>query len=72
MYQYFLSLKKSNSDVLCCAHRVQGAAGPSGCDAGHWQDVLLRCGVHSDRLREAVSALAWRLTNTNIRALISN
>ena len=29
---------------------IQGSAGPGGCDAAHWQDVLLRYGAHSGRL----------------------
>jgi len=73
----FEEVELTNSHVLCSARKIQGAAGPGGCDAGHWHDVLLRYGAHSDRLREAVSALARRLTNTivpwnDIRALVSN
>ena len=44
--------------VLLSAHRIQGGAGPGGCDACHWQDFLLRYGAHSFHLRDAVAALS--------------
>ena len=67
----------TGSHILFVAHRVQGGAGPGGCDAGHWRDVLLRFGGHSSRLRDAVATLARRLLNNivpwvDIRALIAN
>ena len=43
--------------VLLSACRIQGGTGPSGCDACHWQDVLLHFSVHSSGLRDAVAAL---------------
>ena len=62
--------------VLLSAHRIQGSAGPGGCDACHWQDGLLRYGAHSSRLRDAVAAFSHRLGNTIVpwnlvRALVS-
>ena len=68
---------KNRSHVLLVAHRIQGGAGPGGCDAGHWKDVLLRYGGHSSRLRDAVATLARRLLNNiipwdSIRALVAN
>ena len=73
----FKEVELTNFHVLCSTRKILGAAGPGGCDAGHWQDVLLRYGAHSDRLRDAVTVLARRLTNSvvpwnDIRALISN
>ena len=67
----------TGSHILCSARRIQGGAGPGGCDSCHWRDVLLRYGAHSARLRDAVAALSRRLANTifpwnDIRALVSN
>ena len=55
----------------------RGGAGPGGCDAGLWRDVLLRFGAYSSRLRDAVAALACRLLNSivpweDISALVVN
>ena len=41
---------------------IQGSAEPGGCDANHWQDVLLRYGAHSTSLCDS-AALARRLCN---------
>ena len=67
----------TGSHILYSAHKVQGGAGPGGCDSCHWHDALLRYGAHSARLRDAVTALAHRLANTitpwnDICALVSN
>ena len=35
------------SHVLCSACRIQGGAGPGGCDSCRWCVVLLRYGAHS-------------------------
>ena len=50
---------------------------PGGCDACHWQGVLLQYGAHSSHLRDAAAALFHRLANTiipwnQVRALVSN
>ena len=73
----FEDVEVTGSHVLVVAHRIQGGAGPGGCDVGHWKDVLLRYGAHSSCLRDAVATLARRLLNTitpwdSIRALVAN
>jgi len=40
----------TGSHILYSAHKVQGGAGPGGCDSCHWHDALLRYGAHSARL----------------------
>ena len=37
----------TGSDI---AHRIQGSAGPGGCDSAHWQDALLHYGSASYHL----------------------
>ena len=54
----------TGGQVLYVARLIRGGAGPGGCDAIHWQDVLLRYGAHSERLREAVAALCRSLANS--------
>ena len=73
----FEDVEITGSHLLSVAHRIQGGAGPGGCDAGHWRDVLLRFDTHSSRLRDAVAALACRLLNSivpwdDINALVAN
>ena len=73
----FEDVEVTRSHVLVVAHCIQGGAGPGGCDAGHWKDVLLRYDAHSLRLRDAVATLARWLLNTitpwdSIRALVAN
>uniref|UniRef100_A0A1X7TNZ6 Reverse transcriptase domain-containing protein n=1 Tax=Amphimedon queenslandica TaxID=400682 RepID=A0A1X7TNZ6_AMPQE len=46
------------------ALRIQGSAGPGGCDAAHWQDILLRYGPASRRLCDCVANLSRCLANS--------
>ena len=48
---------------------IQGSGGPGGCDAAHWQDVLLRYGNHSAKLarRLSNSIIPW----SDVRSLVS-
>ena len=71
-----LDLEVTGAHIHLIASRIQGSAGPSGTDAGHWQDVLLRYGAHSNRLRDSVAALVRRLSNSaipweDVRALVA-
>uniref|UniRef100_A0A1X7UL50 Uncharacterized protein n=1 Tax=Amphimedon queenslandica TaxID=400682 RepID=A0A1X7UL50_AMPQE len=45
------------------ASHIQGSAGPLGTNAGHWHDVFLRYGAHSDRLQGFIATLVCHLTN---------
>ena len=54
----FEDVEITSCHVLLSARRIQGGAGPGGCDTCYWQDVLLRYGAHSSRLRDAVAALS--------------
>jgi len=65
------------SHILSIAHQLQGGAGPAGCDASHWRDILLRYGTSSACLRDMVVGLCCRLCNSivpwdDIRALVAN
>ena len=67
----------TGSHILTIAHQLQGGAGPGGCDASHWQDVLLRYGTSSTRLRDSVAGLCHYLCDSivswdNIRALVAS
>ena len=67
----------TGSHILSVAHQLQGGAGPGGCDASHWRDVLLHYGTSSAHLRDSVPALCRRLCNSivpwdDIRALVAS
>jgi len=38
---FFEDSEITGSHILSIAHQLQGGAGPGGCDASHWRDVLL-------------------------------
>ena len=57
----FEDVEITGCHILQSARRIQGGAGPGGCDACY---TLLRYGAHSERLRNAVAALARRLANS--------
>ena len=64
-------------DVEITGDTIQGRAGPGGCDASHWQDMLLRFGAHSEWLRDSVASLSRRLSNSivpwsDVRVLMAN
>ena len=66
----------TGSHILSVAHQLQGGAGPGGCDASHWRDVLLRYGSSSGRLRDSVAELCRHLCNSivpwdDVRALMA-
>ena len=49
--------------VECVAHQFQGSSGPCGSTALQWHGYLLRHGISSAHLRDAVAMLACRLAN---------
>ena len=56
------------------ARRIHGGAGPEGSTAIQWQHLLLRCGSHCAKLRDAIADLVRHLANgigkwTDIQAL---
>ena len=63
--------------VRSVARRIQGGAGPGGCDASHWRDILLRHGSSSVQLCDSVAAVCCRLCNSltpwdDVRALVAD
>ena len=59
------------------AHQIQGSSGPCGSTALQWHGYLLRHGVSSTRLRDAVAILARHLANgivdwESIRSLMAS
>ena len=73
----FEDVEIAGSHMQSVAHQLQGGAGPSGCDASHWRDILLRYGASSALLRDTVAAVCRRLCNTttpweDIRALAAS
>ena len=48
------------------AHKIRGAAGPSGTDSMQWQSFLLRYGSYSSGLREAMAKLTRCLATSMV------
>ena len=61
---YLEDVEVTGAHIQSVACHLQGGAGPGGCDASHWRDVLLRFGSSSARLRDTVAAVCRRLCNT--------
>ena len=51
------------STVKKQARKLFGSSGPSGSDANHWFDALIRFGFESSRLRDLVSQLGNLIAN---------
>uniref|UniRef100_A0A1X7SXG4 Reverse transcriptase domain-containing protein n=1 Tax=Amphimedon queenslandica TaxID=400682 RepID=A0A1X7SXG4_AMPQE len=67
----------TGSHVGLVARRIQGSAGPCGCDSAHWQDILCRFGASSRRLCDSIAGLSRSLSNSlvdwsRIQALLAN
>ena len=67
----------TGAHIALVARRIQGSAGPGCCDSSHWQNILLRFGLHSRCLCDSVASLIQSLANTpvdwpHIRALLAN
>lgn len=58
------NIEVTGSMVHKAAFVIQGGAGPGGCTATRWQNVLLRYGTCSDHLREAVASLIRLVANS--------
>ena len=69
-------LNITSSTVEKQARKLFGSSGPSGSDANHWFDALIRFGLESSRLRDLVSQLGNLIANEiiswrKIKALFS-
>ena len=74
---YFEDSEITGSHILSIAHQLQGGAGPGGCDALHWRDILLRYGASSAHLCDSVAGLCRHLCNSivpwdSIRTLVAS
>jgi hypothetical protein len=72
-----IDVEITSKHVELGARRLHGSSGPTGTNSDQWKDYLLRHDKHSEKLREAVAALACRLSNTivdwrEIQALMAN
>ena len=60
----FEDVEVNGAQVQAVACRIQGDAGPGGCDDVYWHDALRHYGAHSEHLRDSVAAIAHCLCNT--------
>ena len=73
----FEDLDVTGTHISLIAKRLQGSAGPGGCDSSHWQNILLRYGSHSRLLCDSIAGLTRSLSNSlvdwsHIQALLAN
>ena len=73
----FEDVEVNGAQVQAVACRIQGDAGPGGCDDVYWHDALRHYGAHSEHLRDSVAAVAHCLCNTimpwdDVRALFAS
>ena len=73
---FFEDSEITGTHILSIAHQLQSGAGPGGCDASHWRDVLLRHGTSSARLHDSVAGLCCLCNSIvpwdGIRALVAS
>ena len=70
----FEDLDVTGTHVQSVARRIQGGAGPGGCDASQWRDILLRYGSSSVRLCDSVAAVCRNSLTPwdDVRALVAS
>ena len=61
--QCFFDIEVTAEHIAKVARNLSGSAGLSALDSQQWIDLLLKFGVVSSDLREAVAALVNRLSN---------
>lgn len=74
---HFEDVEVTGTHIGLIARRIQGSAGPGGCDSCHWQYALLRFGSHIVGNCDAIANLSRQLTNATIdwnriQALLAN
>ena len=67
----FEDSETTGSHILSIAHQLQGDAGPRGCDASQWRDILLRYGFSSTHLHDSVAGLCCHLCISLFPGIVS-
>lgn len=67
----------TGSHIHQVALRIQGSAGPGGCDSTHWKDITLQYGSSSQHFWDCIAELTCYMANSIIdwvplRALLAN